>query len=337
MSANAGIYFRQMGVPDYLGAAQEGMSFGQMIKKNRMADEDREKKNKIKELYSKSMNVDENGRLSLDNAALKSGLTQLAPEKAYQLQNAQDKQEKSDLMAKSKADFEKRKYSNSRSDKEREFELKQASIDGQNLRAKSELAFKNKQLAANGNKKDEIKADQYKVGGFAKRARMAEQELSKLPTDAGTGGFSDTIQGNSFYPESWKSQERKKFEQGQRNFISAVLRRESGAAISDQEMENESMKYFGQPGDGAEVLAQKARARKQAMINLESEAGGALDKIATAPEEKVKKKDQPNIPGVSDAYASNPLEHPMKNQALEWAKQNPDNPNAARILQRLGM
>jgi len=53
-------------------------------------------------------------------------------------------------------------------------------------------------------------------------------------------------------------------EQAQRDFINAVLRRESGAVISDSEFDNARKQYFPQVGDSDEVKAQKAQNRKRA-------------------------------------------------------------------------
>jgi hypothetical protein len=58
------------------------------------------------------------------------------------------------------------------------------------------------------------------------------------------------------------SKGQQKVEQAQRDFINAVLRRESGAVISEPEFANAQQQYFPQVGDSAEVRAQKARNRK---------------------------------------------------------------------------
>ena len=62
-------------------------------------------------------------------------------------------------------------------------------------------------------------------------------------------------------------------EQAQRNFINAVLRRESGATIQPHEFESANMQYFPQPGDGADVLAQKRQNRREAIDGLKKAAG----------------------------------------------------------------
>lgn len=58
------------------------------------------------------------------------------------------------------------------------------------------------------------------------------------------------------------SSQQQQVEQARRDFINAVLRRESGAVISPQEFANAEKQYFPQPGDSKDVLAQKRRNRK---------------------------------------------------------------------------
>ena len=62
-------------------------------------------------------------------------------------------------------------------------------------------------------------------------------------------------------------------EQARRNFVTAVLRKESGAAISPSEFDNEARKYFPQPGDTDKVVKQKQDARELAIKALEVQAG----------------------------------------------------------------
>lgn len=69
------------------------------------------------------------------------------------------------------------------------------------------------------------------------------------------------------------SPEQQQNQQARRNFVSAVLRKESGAAISPQEYTNEEKKYFPQLGDSAEVIKQKQDARETAIKALEIQSG----------------------------------------------------------------
>lgn len=62
-------------------------------------------------------------------------------------------------------------------------------------------------------------------------------------------------------------------DQARRDFVSAVLRKESGAAISASEYANEEKKYFPQLGDSDQVIKQKQSSRLKAIEGLKSQAG----------------------------------------------------------------
>jgi hypothetical protein len=57
------------------------------------------------------------------------------------------------------------------------------------------------------------------------------------------------------------------------NFITAVLRKESGAAISPSEFTTAEKLYFPKPGDAPSVIAQKQKARDLAVKTMEVQAG----------------------------------------------------------------
>jgi hypothetical protein len=67
------------------------------------------------------------------------------------------------------------------------------------------------------------------------------------------------------------SPQQQQVEQAQRDFVNAVLRRESGAVISAPEFDNASKQYFPKVGDSPEVIAQKAANRKLATKGLMEE------------------------------------------------------------------
>lgn len=79
------------------------------------------------------------------------------------------------------------------------------------------------------------------------------------------------------------SPESQKAEQAQRDFINAVLRLESGAAIAESEFANAQKQYFPQPGDSPQVIAQKAQNRKTAIQGLANNARpGAVERTGGA-------------------------------------------------------
>lgn len=64
--------------------------------------------------------------------------------------------------------------------------------------------------------------------------------------------------------------------QAENNFLLAVLRRQSGANITDSEFAREAERYFPQANDGPKVLADKAQNRRTAIEGLMNEAGPAI-------------------------------------------------------------
>ncbi len=70
-----------------------------------------------------------------------------------------------------------------------------------------------------------------------------------------------------------QSPEFQQAKQAKDDFINAQLRRESGAAIAPSEYANADKQYFPQPGDGPEVLQQKAKNRQLAVEGMVRNAG----------------------------------------------------------------
>jgi hypothetical protein len=69
------------------------------------------------------------------------------------------------------------------------------------------------------------------------------------------------------------SAQQQQVDQARRNFITAVLRKESGAAIGASEFANEEKKYFPQTGDTDTVIKQKQDARELAIKAMGIQAG----------------------------------------------------------------
>ena len=75
------------------------------------------------------------------------------------------------------------------------------------------------------------------------------------------------------------SQQEQQVNQAKSNFITAVLRKESGAVISDSEFAREDEKYFPQVNDGPGVIKQKANARRLAIEAMKFQAGPGAKEI----------------------------------------------------------
>lgn len=75
------------------------------------------------------------------------------------------------------------------------------------------------------------------------------------------------------------SPEQQQVVQARLNFITANLRKESGATLLPSEFITEEKKYFPKPGDDATVIAQKQRARNLALKAMEIQAGPGAKNI----------------------------------------------------------
>jgi hypothetical protein len=91
------------------------------------------------------------------------------------------------------------------------------------------------------------------------------------------------------------SPEQQQVDAARKNFITAVLRKESGAAISPTEFYTEAQKYFPQPGDSDQVIKQKSHARETAIKAMEIQAGPGKRQIEQmgAPKKVVNFNDLP--------------------------------------------
>ena len=124
-----------------------------------------------------------------------------------------------------------------------------------------------------GGPADKLTKAQTNAAGFADRVYASDLTLSEAEVEQSflqpEQFVLERLPGGNFVvtPE---------FRRGQRaanDFISAVLRPESGAAISDAEYEREYKKYIPAPGDDAGTLAEKRQARERAFDNIARDAG----------------------------------------------------------------
>lgn len=116
--------------------------------------------------------------------------------------------------------------------------------------------------------------DQTNAATFAARASTSDQILNQLGSEYSPMGVS--AQQTLGVGANWAlSENTQKASQAQRDFINAVLRKESGATISPQEFENAKQQYFPQPGESDAVIKQKAQNRAISIQGLQNAAGRA--------------------------------------------------------------
>ena len=119
---------------------------------------------------------------------------------------------------------------------------------------------------------------QAKAAGFADRIVEASPVLDTAPPSVGASFLSEVPGGNFAL-----SPQQQSFFQAERNFINAVLRRESGAVISDEEFSNARKQYIPQPGDSEQVLEQKRRNRETVLRSLSRDAGPSYQPVIDLP------------------------------------------------------
>uniref|UniRef100_UPI003784CFE9 phage tail tip lysozyme n=1 Tax=Methylocella sp. TaxID=1978226 RepID=UPI003784CFE9 len=100
---------------------------------------------------------------------------------------------------------------------------------------------------------------------------IADPEIAK----EGLNPINKGLDAIPIWGNGWKGENAQLYDQAQRDFVNATLRRESGAAISESEFDNARKQYFPQPGDGPKVIAQKAANRRTAIEGITNAASPA--------------------------------------------------------------
>jgi hypothetical protein len=118
----------------------------------------------------------------------------------------------------------------------------------------------------------QMTAAESKAAGYADRAFEANKTLATLDVQ-GAEIAGRLAESGGYLGNYAKSDTYKQFEQSRRNFITAVLRPQSGATITEEEFASADKQYFPQPGDDKETVAQKRLDRAVAAQNLAREAG----------------------------------------------------------------
>ena len=116
------------------------------------------------------------------------------------------------------------------------------------------------------------------VGSRMQAANKVLADLEKTGTSASVPGSRTPIIGGIISAAQGANQQS--LDQAKRDFMTAILRRESGASISPTEFDTADKQYFPQIGDSKQVIAQKAANRKLAidgvLIEVPEKARGSL-------------------------------------------------------------
>lgn len=147
--------------------------------------------------------------------------------------------------------------------------------------------------------------------GYLDRMTSAQGNMQRIvDTGFNPGNAADTYKAKvPLIGNAWQSDNSQLYKQAQEDWVRAKLRKESGAVIGKEEMDQEIKTYFPQPGDTAATKAQKEESRRQAERQMATGAGilgrGRLREL-DAPKEQ--DSPQSNVPKINNAddYAKIP-------------------------------
>lgn len=162
-----------------------------------------------------------------------------------------------------------------------------------------------------------VNENEGKAYSFFNRMKEVEKELtsdvlSSYVPDVSPGAW---IQG--VVPERLRSDKSKRFMNAAKNWVTAKLRRESGAAISPTEFATDYQVYFPAPGDSPDEIKRKKATRDLITTDMGRESGnafynvhkvspydeGAVEKAMMAQAKAVPKKSESASPNASRAKA----------------------------------
>ena len=166
----------------------------------------------------------------------------------------------------------------------------QGDINLQKLRNESKREGKK----VESGKKKTFKETERKDAIFFRRVEQAERDLEDLVNE----GYDRTKEEEglkTYLPGYSKSGNLKRQEQAELNFLTAVLRKESGALIGPDELKKGELQYFTRARDTPEVVAQKRRNRLVVMEGLKAGSNGAWKDIDISKIEGSRKSNKKSV------------------------------------------
>jgi hypothetical protein len=117
---------------------------------------------------------------------------------------------------------------------------------------------------------------QSQSAGFANRMAEANRNVDRLAQEGFTG--SEFTQGDiPVAGRLIRGSNERQYDQAASNFITALLRQESGAAIGQDEFDTAYRTYFPERNDDPATIEQKRQLRQMAIDNMVASSQGAFD------------------------------------------------------------
>jgi len=146
--------------------------------------------------------------------------------------------------------------------------------------AKQQNDLLERKIAASGDDSP-MKEFEFQAARLGKRAEASNSSLEEVYAKGYTPKSDASSKVDSMlatFGIDNRNDDQKSVAQAETNFLSAILRKESGAQISPPEFAMGEKTYFERKNDSPAVKAQKAQARKIALQGLKAEAGKAWTK-----------------------------------------------------------
>ena len=138
-------------------------------------------------------------------------------------------------------------------------------------------------------KSADVKEYQTKDAMFAERLmrtnKAVDDVMGRDPSTGKHSGYDPTRARNAWAPDSGvlaamvNSDEWKQYQQAAREGIAAILRKDTGAAVTEAEWDLYWPMLYPQPGDDPATVEQKRNAREAAMQALKGSSGPAFDQM----------------------------------------------------------
>lgn len=133
---------------------------------------------------------------------------------------------------------------------------------------------------------EKMTGDQSKAIAYYRRGFGANQTLSDPKMAQSLTQYTDSFAGNfGAVGRAFQDADYQVANRAAQEFLAAILRKDTGAAITSQEFELYGPMYLPMPGDKPELLAAKAKAREEALTAIEMGLGTAAPLAAMVRDE----------------------------------------------------
>jgi len=196
---------------------------------------------------------------------------------------------------------------------------------GEDPRVFSELLKSKEEASPFKGMIESLKLQDAQRGSDAERkAALFSSQMKSADESARNAEYDPTSYSAVFHgllPEALKPEGAKKYENDKLAFINSVLRPQSGATITDDEIQKAERTYFPLPGDTPAIVKKKEAIRQQAIEGIAGMAGVAKGSVPAQNPGLIKKQAKKVDPQI-DSYAKQyGLDYEAASKLIEMRRQ----------------